>query len=195
MDPRNMMGDEVWNDPVFHTSQFEDMNSDSPFADFINPDHSYGDSPGLTLRAHSNNGREQLQPQQLGAGLPVGASTESSSQDSASDSSSRRKRKVTESPMSETTTETGMKQDETRSMAGDMKHVQQYPTRPMHELSLEQEQSMFDFNSAAGSPIQPRDFNNAMSLNAQMRMPTSTMAPQYQPSPVSAAGISCSFLA
>lgn len=187
-----------WDDPTFQTTQFQDaMNSDSPYAsnafnDFTNIDQ-YADSPGIALRTPSKSGPHiGAHNQQPPIGVLARASAESSSQDSASDSSSRRKRKVTESPVSDPVTETGAK-EELLMDTGDIQKLQQYdqfPTRPMHELSLERDSGIFDFNSAASSPIQPRDFNTAMSLNAQVRVPTSTMAPQYQQSPVST--INCS---
>lgn len=193
-DPNSGMGDDVsWNEILRPTSQFEDMTSDSPFNEFINAETTFGDSPGLTLRAPSKTSRElagavSMHPQY--PPIPTGPSAESSSQDSASDSSSRRKRKVTESPMSDPAVEAGMRNDDTvmdMGVHGDVNQLQNYPTRPMNELSLEQEASMWsDWNnqSAASSPIQPGKFNQAMSLNQQGRVPTTTMPSQYQQSPV-----------
>jgi len=73
---------------------------------------------------------------------------------------------------------------------GETKNVQHFDqafTRPMHDLSLEQEESMgahFDFSSAASSPTQQREYDAAMSLNAQVNLPASKVAHQYQNSPV-----------
>ena len=185
------MEDNFWDDPHFNTgTNFQDaLGGDSPFNafnDLTNLDQ-YAESPGMRLRTPS---KTAAQNQQGIVGLSTGPSAESSSQDSASDSSSRRKRKVSESPISDPATETGVKQEDAM-MEGmgqvDSKVMQyeQYPTRPMHDLSLEQDQGMFDFNSAGSSPIQPTEFTTAMSLNRQAHVPPATAAPQYHQSPVS----------
>lgn len=201
----NGMGDDIaWSDILRPTSQFEDMTSDSPFNEFINSETTFADSPGLTLRAPSKTGRDlnaAVTLHQQFPTLPTGPSAESSSQDSASDSSSRRKRKVTESPMSDPVVEAGMKNDDTAmdmGIHGDLNQLQNYPTRPMNELSLEQEASMWsDWNnqSAASSPIQPGKFSQAMSLSHQGRVPATTMPSQYQQSPVRRSGPTSQFLA
>ncbi|KAH9843454.1 Protein MGA2 [Teratosphaeria destructans] len=195
MDTRHggLDGGSIWDDHdmgMFNTSnQFDDMTNDASFNDFISTEHSFADSPGLSLRASAKPDRNQLSSSTAQPYAPVQpvASAESSSQDSASDSSSRRKRKVTESPISDQATEIGVKKEDMyvdMGVGGDLKHVQQFPTRPMHDLSLEQDQNaMFDFGSAASSPIQQTDFNHAMSLDTQMRIPATSMAAQYQPSP------------
>lgn len=202
------MEDIDWNDPHFNPhSEFQDAmlgDSDSPFTafnDFTNIPDQYGadgSSPGLALRAPSKTGGAQSQ--QAPAGMPLGPSTESSSQDSASDSSSRRKRKVSESPISDPMAETGVKQEDAMmDMAGNVDSKipqfgggpgmdQQYPTRPMNDLSLEHDNGLFDFNSAASSPVASKGYNTAMSLNRQVQVPVTT-GPMggYQQSPVSRA--------
>ncbi|KAI7282093.1 hypothetical protein KC345_g3735 [Hortaea werneckii] len=200
------MEDIDWSDPHFNThSEFQDAmlgDSDSPFNafnDFTNIPDQYGadgSSPGLALRTPVKTGPQH---QQTPLGLTTGPSAESSSQDSASDSSSRRKRKVSESPISNPSTETGVKQEDTimgvnattvdskipqYTQAGVIDH--QYPTRPMHELSLDQDSGMFDFNSAGSSPVAPRDYNAGMNLNRQVNVPASAAGGVggYQQSPV-----------
>ncbi|KAK4542710.1 hypothetical protein LTR36_006282 [Oleoguttula mirabilis] len=192
MDPRNMsVGDDIdWDDPHFHTvSQFQDaLSGDSPYhpTTFTEPTTlEYADSPNLALRTPSK--ATAAHSHATPTGLPTGPSAESSSQDSASDSSSRRKRKVTESPISDPATETGFKMEDSMMEMDNRDQLQQYehyPTRPMHDLSLDAENGMFDFGSAASSPIQPREFNTAMSLSAQAHAPALSGAPQYQRSPV-----------
>lgn len=195
--------EDVWADPMFHqASQFDDsMNTDSPYAstafnDFTNLD-SYADSPGLALRTPSKSGPDAAaaagaQNPNATPKLHSHASAESSSQDSASDSSSRRKRKVaSESPMSDAMTEQPVKQEETiledLNEGQKMQHFEQNFTRPMHHLTLEQDDNnMFDFGGAGSSPTQVPDYSQSMSMNAQVHMPTTTMAPQYQHSPVRA---------
>lgn len=205
MDARNTPGGDIdWNDPMFASTPFEEsMGGESPFTSnvFDNFTHTdFADSPSLALRTPGRLGHDAAPATVAGAqqqhrphiGMPPGASTESSSQDSASDSSSRRKRKVTESPVSDPTTETGMVQkEETLMDITNGLRAQQYdhvPTRPMHDLSLEHDDGMgahFDFNSAASSPAQQQSFNPAMSLNQRVHVPPSTVAQQYQQSPVS----------
>lgn len=195
------MGEVDWNDPVFDTTQFDDsMTGNSPFGssafnDFTNLE-SYADSPGLSMRTPSKSGRDAAtapgaHSAQQPLPMPGSASAESSSQDSASDSSSRRKRKVTsESPMSDAMTEQPVKKEDSMMDMGDGKTVQHFDqafTRPMHDLSLEQDESIgphFDFGSTSSSPTQKRDYEPPMSFNAQVNMPASTMASQYQHSPV-----------
>ncbi|KAK5118567.1 hypothetical protein LTR85_008032 [Meristemomyces frigidus] len=193
MDPRNMsMSDEIdWNDPHFNNvSEFQDaLGGDSPyntnaFNELTNIDQ-YADSSNMAMRTPSKSAAAHNHPSSMG--LPTGPSAESSSQDSASDSSSRRKRKVTESPISDPATEMGAKTEDSMMQIGEgdpLQQYDQYPTRPMHDLTLDHDNGMFDFGSAASSPVQPRDFNTAMSLNAQVHVPTSSGAPQYRQSPV-----------
>lgn len=188
----NMSDDIDWNDPHFHNvSEFQDaLGGDSPyntnpFNDLTNVDQ-YGDSPGMTMRTSGKSAAAHANTTTIG--LPNGPSAESSSQDSASDSSSRRKRKVTESPISDPATEVQVKKEELMMDMGEgdqLQQYEQYPTRPMHELTLDHENGMLDFGSSASSPVQPREFSNAMSLNARAHLPTSSVPPQYQQSPVS----------
>jgi len=196
------MEDIDWDSPHFNNGMnFQDaLGTESPynpFSDFTNLDQQYdANSPGMTMRTPSKSGAV---PQQGFTGLANGPSAESSSQDSASDSSSRRKRKVSESPSSDPSMETGVKQEDAMMEMGHVdskippQYVEQYPTRPMHDLSLDQDGSMFGFNSAmnsaASSPAQARDYGAGMSLNRQIQHghPPTTMAQQYQQSPVSRA--------
>lgn len=191
-----------WNEPLFGSTQFDDnIASDSPYAgnafsDFTNFD-AYADGSGLTMRTPSKSGpatgnTPAGQQQQLQQPHQLSNSVESSSQDSASDTSSQRKRKVTsQSPDSDTTAGQAVKQEDITMDAGDGQRLQQFDqtfTGNMNDLSLEQEDAMgahFDFNSAASSPIQRREFKPAISMNPQVNMPTSTVSSQYQQSPVS----------
>ncbi|EMC96282.1 hypothetical protein BAUCODRAFT_147914 [Baudoinia panamericana UAMH 10762] len=190
---------DAWNDPVFQSTTFdESMATDSPNYDFTlqNFTHfndAYDDSTGLNHRTPSKTGWDMVstpaaQQQQQFVGMPVGASAESSSQDSASDSSSRRKRKVTESPMSDTNTELGIKKEDSMIGGAHMEKVQSYgvPTRPMNQLSLDPESAMdssFDFNSAASSPSAPREYNQAVFSTQAPRLQNNTALHRYQPSP------------
>lgn len=164
-------------------------DASNAFHDFTNLD-SYAESPSLSMRTPSRSRQashvgQQYQQQQQSPSLQQPTSAETSSQDSASDSSSRRKRKVTsESPLSDAVTEQPVKQEDLTMDMGDGHKVQAFDqtfTRPMNDLSLEQDEAMgahFDFNSAASSPNHPRDYKPHMALNA--RMPSSSMAAQYQ---------------
>ena len=200
MDSRSASTGEVdWTEDIFNTTQFEDsMMGESPFSnnafnEYTNLDN-YAESPGISMRtpakashdATAMNGAHLAQHS-----TSASASAESSSQDSASDSSSRRKRKVTsESPMSDAMTEQPVKQEETLREGADSRNIQQFDqvfTRPMHDLSLEQDAGMgvqYDFGSAESSPNQQRSFPPAASLNQHVSMPVTTMASQYQQSPV-----------
>ncbi|KAF7198018.1 Protein SPT23 [Pseudocercospora fuligena] len=186
MDSRSGMGD--WGDmEMFNNSNFEDsMPAESPFGIFTNLD-GYTDDPRRTPSKSEATANAQAGQGQVP--MVASASAESSSQDSASDTSSRRKRKTeSESPISNPVTESGkaqVKMDDAKMSMGDMQPVRSYDhfSQPMHNLSLEQRKSygdsnmsQFDFNSAASSPIQAGDFNSAMSLDAQVHMPTATMA-------------------
>ncbi|KAK4505759.1 hypothetical protein PRZ48_003724 [Zasmidium cellare] len=184
-----------WND-MFATSQFDESMADgayenSAFDAFTNVD-AYGESPmNFAMRTPSKSGPEVS----AGAGAQVSASAESSSQDSSSDTSSRRKRKTneSESPVSDPVTEVGrrdgkVKQEETKMHMSDVQQVKSYDhfSQPMHNLSLEQSlshgdsaMSQFDFASAASSPIQTGEFNNAMSLDTRMNMPASAGAAHF----------------
>ena len=119
---------------------------------------------------------------------PTGVSAESSSQDSASDSSSRRKRKVTESPLSDAATAARVKKEDSMMEFVDSKHMsmyETYPTQPMDDLSIGQDDNnMFDFASAASSPAQPHDFHSAANFKTRGLLPTSRAGMQYQQSPV-----------
>jgi hypothetical protein len=199
------MGD--WSD-VFNSqqfSQFDESMADSPFGnsafnDFTNLDATYGDSPiGLTLKTPSRPGPDAAAGAQdpHGAPGPPAVSGESSSQDSSSDTSSHRKRKTereSESPVSNHGHDGRAQLVKQEDSKLDMQQLRNYDhfSQPMHNLSLEQTKTyggnamgQFDFNSAASSPIRAGDFNTAMSLDAQVNMPSSSMAAQYtQGSPV-----------
>ncbi|KAF2161228.1 hypothetical protein M409DRAFT_69854 [Zasmidium cellare ATCC 36951] len=185
-----------WNDMFNETSQFEDSMHDPTFENtafdaFTNVD-AYGESPmTYAMRTPSKSGPEVS----AGAGAQVSASAESSSQDSSSDTSSRRKRKTneSESPVSDPVTEVGrrngkVKQEDTKMHMSDAHQVKSYDhfSQPMHKLSLEQSlshgdstMSQFDFASAASSPIQTGEFNNAMSLDTRMNMPAAAGAAHF----------------
>nr|POF17617.1 hypothetical protein CFP56_13031 [Quercus suber] len=191
------MGDEwMFSEPFGDPTVSDSPYAASAFNDFTNLD-SYADSPGLSVRTPSKPrqlslaaaGAHPHRPQQQSPGLHPTVSAESSSQDSASDSSSRRKRKVTsESPLSDAMTEQPLKQEEIMMELGPRHNGQVFDqtfTRPMNNLSLEQDEVMgthFDFNSAASSPTHTREYKPNMALNAQM--PSATMPTQYRHSPV-----------
>ncbi|KAF1827364.1 uncharacterized protein K489DRAFT_13935 [Dissoconium aciculare CBS 342.82] len=155
----------------------------SAFDDFTNMD-TYGDSPGgLTLRAP---GRMDVDPSettlqsQRNSQNMMALSTESSRRASSSGSSGLPKRKSTESPLIHPITSLGLNtalqtQQQQRAKSG-LNHFQtnqvfeQTFAQPMHNLSLEQGLSRFEFNSAASSPIQTRD-PTAMNLDSQVHMP------------------------
>ncbi|KAK4580430.1 SPT3 Dosage dependent suppressor of Ty-induced promoter mutations-like protein [Recurvomyces mirabilis] len=194
MDQRNTPGngDVDWNDPMFNTAFDDSMNDVVEFdIDRFTNHSTYLDEHGINMRTSSKAGFDPptvTGAQQAPAGIPVGASTESSSQDSASDTSSRRKRKVTESPgsVSAQATETGVKLEDEMDMAGapNMHPYNQAPVQRMDDLSLEHAldgMAPFEFvgNSNAASPEQNRDFGMPVSM-AQMHVP---MAHTYQPSP------------
>ncbi|SMR47844.1 unnamed protein product [Zymoseptoria tritici ST99CH_3D1] len=214
MDSKKMSGNDAdWNDmSMFNgTSQFDDgMPAESPFGnsafnDFTNLD-SYDSPVGFSLRTPSKSGPELAtgggaENGQQGTSMLQSGSVESSSQDSSSDSSSRRKRKTgeSESPGSDPMQDAmmaGQSRQENMQMGGglqqQMQSFDQKFAQPMHNLTLEQSLNrgdsnlgQFDYNSAASSPIQPGDFNSAMSLNAHVRMPAANVAAQFaQDSPV-----------
>lgn len=207
-------GDDIdWNDPMFSTGPFSDnIPAESPFGqsafnDFTNMGE-YADSPsGLALRMPSKAGldatpgAQQHTPssRQHQQGMSS-ASVESSSQDSASDTSSRRKRKgnSSESPITETQEGTyggvRVKQENKDSVMdmGNGAKGRGYDnfSRPMNNLSLDQgmgvgDEDMFNFNSAGSSPINPGQFDAALSLDAQVNMPMSNFTTNFnQNSPV-----------
>lgn len=182
-----------WDDPMFSSTPFDDSMT-AEFNEFTNL---YVDSPGFTRPSRDVTGATKAgKHAQTVAHLPLSASTEGSSQDSGSDSSSRRKRQVTtESPISDAATEQpSVHVKEEEAMASFTAHTQstqhfdQNFTQPMHELSLEHEDSMsthFGFNSSAPSPVHHPEFGSALSLNAQISLPTSSVNPAFQQSPVS----------
>nr|POF11476.1 protein spt23 [Quercus suber] len=200
------MGDEwMFSEPFGDPMVSDSSYAGNAFNDFTNLE-SYADSPGLSVRTPSRprqlsraaastaavaaaGGAQPSLPQQHLPGLQQTVSAESSSQDSASDSSSRRKRKVTsESPLSDAMTEQPLKQEEMMMELRARPKGQAFDhtfTRPMNNLSLEQDEVMgshFDFNSAASSPTHTRDYKSNTALNAQMS--SSTMPAQYRHSPV-----------
>ncbi|KAK5111811.1 hypothetical protein LTR62_004731 [Meristemomyces frigidus] len=203
MESRNTPGasEDYWDDPVFN--QFDDSMNDAvefstPFDSFANQ-HNYSDEHGLPIRAPS---KASFESQSVGGAthgpvsMAVGASTESSSQDSASDTSSGRKRKVTESPNSAQSMENtgGVELEDMMDLAG-ANNIHQYdrmPTRPMHELSLNQPQDIlaahfdapFEFvgGSNVASPEQTREFGIPSSM-AQMPVSSTAMSHIYQPAP------------
>lgn len=202
-----MGGDLDWNDPMFNSVQFdEQMNADSPFGvnafnDFTNMD--YADSPGLAIRtpsravdygsfsavpAGAQNGQQQNRTQ------PSSTSVESSPQDSTSDTSSQHKRKTTESPISDPVAESGYSGGMVKQEQGDMDmdgmhRVQNYESnfdqnfsRPMHNLSLEQNMSNpnFDFNSAASSPAhQRKPIDTGINMDTKLKFSARNAPQQY----------------
>lgn len=202
MDQRNMSlgGESIdWNDPAFSTSEFQDsMTTDSPwpnaFNDFTNL-ADYGDSPAASnLRTPSKSGHDpaaNAAPQPHGLAGAGSTPAESSSQDSASDSSSRRKRKTTESPISDPLTDGGMRnvpmKTEDMGMAGNTFHnnatYENTYAQPLPNLNVDASMAgnddVFDFNSAASSPNLPRDFNQQLSLDAKMNVPAAAGAAQF----------------
>lgn len=197
----SMGGESIdWNDPAFSTSEFQDsMTTDSPwttnaFNDFTNL-ADYSDSPAnLNFRTPSKSGPEPaastaIQPH----GLPGPGATpiESSSQDSASDSSSRRKRKTTESPISDPLTDGGMrnvpmKTEDMGMGTNNFHNAAPYENtygQPLPNLNVDASMAgnddVFDFNSAASSPNLPRDFNQQLSLDAKMNVPTTAGGVQF----------------
>ena len=207
MDSRSAnVGEPDWSEAIFNTTQFDDsMTGDSPFSNtafdqFTNLE-TYADSPGISMRTPVKSGRDATTMNgahlaQHSVHLPgsasASASAESSPQDSASDSSGRRKRKVTsESPMSDAMTAQPVVKEDSFMDMGDNKNTQHFDqgfTRPMHDLSLlEQDAGInarFDFGSAESSPDQQRGYGAASSLNRHAHMPATSMASQYQQSPV-----------
>ena len=196
---RFAMADEPeWNDPIFNSAtQFEAaMNSDSPFPavpfeQYTNADL-YSDDMFTNMRTpgkpSSIVAAGAPQPPQSMDGMPAGQSTESSSQDSASDTSSSRKRKVTESPAP--SIDFGVQKEDSMEMLDASRlQYEHVPTRPMHDLSLEHNDGVntqYDFGSSASSPAQAREFMPAIPMNPCLQMTATTMAPQFQNSPVSA---------
>ena len=194
-----------WNDPAFNTAEFQDMAGspwgNSALNDFTNL-ADYSDSPaGFGFRTPSKSGQEaaaptgsQQQPYALAG--QSSRSTETSSQDSSSDTSSRRKRKTTssESPMSDTLMMKNVVPKEESAMDVNnyqsLRQFEQTFNQPLPNLTVDQTMSdnndgMFDFNSAASSPNLPRDFNQQLSLDAKISMAPSASAPQFtQGSPV-----------
>ncbi|PIA98873.1 hypothetical protein CB0940_02446 [Cercospora beticola] len=168
---------------------FDTPSGFDAFNDFTNLDAQYAESPiGLALRTPSKSGPDAstsaaAQHANGGAALAM-TSAETSSQDSSSDTSSGRKRKTgqSESPVSmDDSMHHHIKQEDSKM---DMQQVRSYDhfSQPMHNLSLEQQQSQNNmgqqyFNSAASSPVHASDFNSAMSLDAQV---AGNMAVQYQ---------------
>lgn len=203
MEQRNMSmgGDSIdWNDPAFSTSEFQDsMTAESPwgntaFNDFTNL-ADYSDSPAApNFRTPSKSGPEPASNAGVHQqGLPGAGSTpaESSSQDSASDSSSRRKRKTTESPISDPLTDGGMRNVPmktedmgmgTNNFHGNAAYEQAFG-QPLPNLNVDASMAgnddVFDFNSAASSPNLPRDFNNQLSLDQKMNVPSAAGAAQF----------------
>ena len=178
----SMTDDTFWDElgGLEHSNEFQDaLTSVSPspqIGDLVDYTHTSLEYP--TMPASSST----MAPP------PTGPSAESSSQDSASDSSSRRKRKVTESPLSDATTAARVKKEDSMMEFVDSKHMsmyETYPTQPMDDLSIGQDDNnMFDFASAASSPAQTHDFQSATSFKTRGLLPTSRAGMQYQQSPV-----------
>ena len=188
-----------WNDPAFSTSEFQDsMTAESPwnntaFNDFTNL-ADYSDSPAaLNFRTPSKSDPSSNNPAAQPQAFPGAGSTpaeSSTSQDSASDSSSRRKRKTTESPISDPTTDGGMRsvpmKTEDMNMGNNNYNNAAYEqafSQPLPNLNVDASMAgnddVFDFNSAASSPNLPRDFNQQLSLDAKMNVPNAGGAAQY----------------
>lgn len=189
-----------WNDPVFSNFQYSDqMSTGSPFGANNFGDYNYinaAESPALAVRSPARTDQHPditatataSQAQQSHARSAISsASAETSSQDSSSDSSSRRKRKNTsESPISDPIAESGysknhVKKEETVMDMDNMQSLQNFDqnfSAPMNNLSLDQDQqAMFDFQSAGSSPTQHRDYDSGLSLNAHMKYQPSRAVP------------------
>jgi len=199
MDDRNMSlgGQSIdWNDPAFSSAEFQDsMVAESPWGgnsalnDFTNLGD-YSDSPAFGIRTPSKSGPEiaaTAGAQQTPPGLHH-MPTDMSSQESSSDSSSRRKRKsVSESPMPDASALDYKMQDRASPASHNYQTTAAYEpnfSRPLLNLAVEQGMSdngegMFDFNSTASSPNLPRDFNQQMSLDANMAIRRQPVAPPF----------------
>lgn len=199
MDPRNSEAGDIflnWPEGFYpqEQSQFNDamMSGESPygntaFQDFTTLDQ-YESSPGgLTMRGSTklevdNTAASVGMHVQHGPQIVPAASAETSSQDSSSDTSSRRKRKTTESPMSDATADNGtkVKQEDNKAHLQQVRSFDRKFTQPMNNLTLEQQISQMEFNSAASSPVHTRE-GHAMSLDAQMHMPVPSHMARFNP--------------
>jgi hypothetical protein len=177
-----------WTDGyLFTDTQFDDalpldegQYGASAFDDFTNMD-TYGDtSAGLTLRAPTkmeiDPAEIALQPQRNAHNMAL-ASAEGSRRASSSGSSGQTKRKSTESPLTNPIANMGLNAGfQSQRIPSGLNNFQngqifeQTFAQPMHNLSLEQGLSRFEFNSAASSPINTRD-PTAMTLDSQVHMP------------------------
>jgi hypothetical protein len=189
MDSQNAhMSDGInpWTDGyLFADTQFNDalpledgQYGASAFDDFTNMDTYADTSGGLTLRAPTkmevDPAEIALQPQRNAHNmvLPSGAG---SRRPSSSASSGQTKRKSTESPLANSIANMGLNVAQQRIPSGlnnfqNGQIFEQNFAQPMHNLSLEQGLSRFEFNSAASSPITTRD-PTAMTLDSQVHMP------------------------
>ncbi|KAK5173031.1 SPT3 Dosage dependent suppressor of Ty-induced promoter mutations-like protein [Saxophila tyrrhenica] len=197
MDGRNLSfgGDGIdWSDPAFSSAEFQDsLVAESPWGnsalnDFTNL-ADYSDSPGFGLRTPSKSGPDAMAVAGAQQAPPtLQQMPTESSQDSSSDSSSRRKRKsASDSPMPDGSAADSKMQDTASPGPSSYQTTPVYEQsygRRMPNLAIEQSISdngddMFNFNSTASSPNLPRDFNQQMTLNANMAIRRAPGAPPH----------------